>query len=225
LFDYFCAVRSFYVCLAAGLLMLSSCGGSEEAPFTTGSRFSYATTYTSAGGRVTKFDTLSFTIEPADITSFSLDLKKIRWQNTQKDYYQLRGLNVRDGIVELQLPTNYKGFSNELIAVPGHPTVSATGAQGTTLEDEDNYLKGYGVLSGLTIKQRAQYLRDTSISFDGQPLPCRLYERYNVSHRGRFGRYRMRYAYNPIYGFVTIECLYPQGKHISMRLTDVAIKR
>ncbi len=212
--------------LSTGLLLLAalgSCKEEEKVPFTTGSSFVYATTYTTPDGRKTKHDTLSFTIQKRDITSYALDLKKIRWENTRHDYYQIRGLNTKDEMVELQLPINYAGFENENMAIAGHPTVSLSGGNGYSMESEDTYVKGYGKLSGLTMKQRSVYLRDTSVEFDGGLLRCQLLERYNTSHIDTFGRYYVAFTYNPTYGFMTMDYKYPNGRHITLRLIDVEI--
>jgi len=216
--------NSYIIYISAVLcMMLGSCKEKETPPFTTGSVFVYATAYTTPDRRITKYDTLSFTILKKDITAYTLNLKKVRWENTRHDYYQVRGLNTRDGIVELQLPLNYRGFDNELISVAGHPTVSLTGGPGYTLEEEDKYVKGYGSLSGLTIKQQTKDLRDTAVIFDGESLPCRLLQRGNLSHTQQFGKYNLFFTYNPTYGFITMNYYYPDGKHISLRLIDVTI--
>lgn len=224
----------FYICnmttgkniLSVSLLLLATlcgCKEQEKAPFTTGSSFAYAVAYTTPDGRKTQYDTLRYTIQQRDITSYALDLKKIRWENTRHDYYQVRGLNTEDDMVELQLPINYRGFENENIAIAGHPTVSLTGGAGYTMDAEDTYLKGYGKLSGLTVKQHSAYLRDTTIDFDGKHVTCRLLERYNTSHRDTFGRYYLVFTYNPTYGFMTMDYNYPNGRHITFRLIDVEI--
>ncbi len=214
-----------YILSISLLLVTTLCGCKEEekAPFTTGSSFAYATAYTSPDGRKTKYDTLRFTIQERDITSYALDLKKIRWENTRHDYYQIRGLNTKDNMVELQLPINYAGFENENMAIAGHPTVSLSGSPVYTMESEDTYVKGYGALAGLTMKQHSAYLRDTSVEFDGELLRCQLLVRYNTSHLDTFGRYYLTFTYNPTYGFMTMDYRYPNGRHITFRLIDVEI--
>ncbi|MBL7719370.1 MAG: hypothetical protein JNL72_11080 [Flavipsychrobacter sp.] len=205
------------------LVLLTSCEQPERAPFTTGSQFVYATSYTSSGGRKTQYDTLVFTIQERDITTYSPDLKKIKWENTRHNYYQFRGLNTKDGIVALQLPINYRGFDQELIAVAGHPTVSLNQPAGYSLDKVNTYTDGYGLLTGRTITQRIKDVKDTSILFDGVLLDCRQLQSHNISPHDSLGQFILHYTYNPAYGFITLNYQYPSGKRISMRLIDVSI--
>jgi hypothetical protein len=202
-------------------LLAAGCKKEEKAPFTNGSRFSYATSYTTTEERITKYDTLSFTIEGPDITN--PDRKEIRWENTRHDYYQIRGLNTEGDIIELQLPVNYGGYANEQVAIAGHLIVAITAQPGDTLNKENKYQNGYGKLNGLSITQHVTYLRDTSIFFDGEELVCRLLESHNISQTKTLGKYSIVYTYNPEYGFITMDFFYPNKKRISLQLADIAI--
>jgi hypothetical protein len=206
-------------------LVISGCGRKEAGPFTTGSRFSYATSYTSPDGRITRYDTLDLTIGEKDITNYKNGVKKVKWENTRHDYYQVRSIDVGEDKVELQLPLNYRGFDHERIAIAGHPTVMLNAEPDHTLTEMKEYKGAYGALNGKIISQRTQYLRDTSIDFDGTMLPCELYIKYNSSHKDPLGQYKAIYTYNASYGFVTMNYYYPDNKHISMRLVDVALNR
>lgn len=200
-----------------------SCKKEEKLPFTIGSRFSYAASYTTTEERITKYDTLTVTILEHDITSYSPGRKKIRWENTRHDYYQLRNLNADEKITELQLPTNYIGFANELVAIPGHPLVMPSAAPGDTIGKENDYKSGYSTLNGYKIKHHTTYLRDTSILFDGEELKCQLWESHNTSGIKQFGRYSVVYTYSPAYGFITLNYYYPDRKRVTMQLVDIAI--
>ena len=76
----------------------------------------------------------------------------------------------------------------------------------------------------MTIFQKTRYLRDTSVEFDGEMLPCRLYQKYNSSQTGKLGQYKVLYTYNPEYGFITLDYFYPTNKQISLRLVDVVVE-
>ncbi len=206
------------------LLVLAGCSEEEKPPFTTGSRFTYATAYTYAEGRITRHDTLSFTIEEPDITSYSTAFKRIKWENTRHDYFQVRNMTVEEDRVELQLPLNYVGFDNELIAVAGHPLALTAAPEKHVFNEKKEFEDAYGSLDSTIIYQKTKYLRDTAISFDGQMLPCRLFIKYNASDVEKLGRYKIQYTYNPQYGFLSIDYFYPNEKHISLILIDVAIK-
>jgi hypothetical protein len=214
-----------YILILTLFIIICGCGNEKTGPFTTGSRFSYATYYTSPDRRMTRYDTLSFTIEEKDITNYKKGIKKIKWENTRHDYYQFRDIDVEEDRVELQLPLNYKGFDYEQIAIAGHPGVFIDAPQDHTAKEIKEYKEAYGSLNGRTIAQNTRYLRDTSIDFDGTMLSCQLYVKYNSSQRDTLGQYRTVYTYNDRYGFITMNYYYPDNKHISMRLIDVAIKR
>lgn len=211
--------RLLYICL---LLFVAGCSKEEKPPFTIGSRFSYATSFTTTE-RITKHDTLTFIVQEHDITSYSPGRKKIRWENTRHDYYQVRSLDADGKIIELQLPLNYLGFANEEIATAGHPFIIPGATPGDTLIKESPYNEAYGRLSGYTIRYRIAYLRDTSILFDGQELKCQLWESRNTNYIKLFGSYAVEYTYNTDYGFITMNYYYPDGKRINMQLVDIAI--
>ncbi len=117
-----------------------------------GSRFSYATYYTSPDGRITRYDTLGFTIEKKDITNYKQGIKKIRWENTRHDYYQFRDIDVEEDHIELQLPLNYKGFDYDKIAIAGHPTFFINADQSSTVKEAKEFKEAYTSLNGKKIK-------------------------------------------------------------------------
>jgi hypothetical protein len=213
--------RWLYICL---LLLIAGCSKEEKPPFTIGSGFSYATAFTTFAERITKHDTLTFTIQEHDITSYSPGRKKIRWENTRHDYYQVRSMDADEKIIELQLPLNYNGFANEEVAAAGHLLIIPGAAPGDTLIKETPYNEAYGRLRGYTIIHRIQYLRDTAILFDGQELKCQLWESRNTNYVKVFGLYSVEYTYNTDYGFVTMNYNYADGKKINMQLVDIAIR-
>jgi hypothetical protein len=213
-----------YIYLLGLLLLLQACKEEEKPPFTIGSRFSYATAYTYADGRITRHDTLDLTLVEPDITNYNAELKKIKWENTRHDYYQIRNMTVAADKVELQLPLNYVGFDNELIAVAGHPLALLGVPEGAVFNEKKVYQEAYGKLDSMTIFQKTRYLRDTSVEFDGEMLPCRLYLKCNSSGTGTLGRYKMQYTFSPQYGFITLDYFYPNEKHISLRLVDVVVE-
>ncbi len=210
----------FYISLF--ILLLAGCKKEEELPFTTGSRFSYALSYTTTREGIVKYDTLTFSIEKHDITSSSPGKKEIKWENTRHDYEQIRSLNADEDHIELQLPVNYSGFANEQIVISGHPLVKPLAAVGDTLNGETKYDAGFGVLNGLKLMQHATYLRDTSIVFDGEALKCQVWESHNISQL-QLGRYSVVYTYHPNYGFITMDHYYPNKKRITMQLVDISI--
>lgn len=205
-------------------LFLTGCGKEENLPFTTGSRFSYAISYTTSREGIVKLDTLTFIIDEHDITSYSPGKKKIRWENTRHDYSQVRSLNADEKLIELQLPVNYSGFANEQIVIPGHPLVKPLAIIGDTLNEETKYETGFGSLNGSALIQHARYLRDTSIVFDSEELRCQVWESHNISHPN-LGSYYVIYTYEPNYGFITMNYYYPDNKRITMQLVDISIVR
>lgn len=210
----------FYISLI--VLCLAGCKKEEKLPFTTGSRFSYAVSYSTTREGIVKHDTLTFTIEEHDVTSYSPGKKKIKWENTRHDYSQLRSLNADEKFIELQLSVNYSGFTNERIVISGHPLVKPLATIGDTLNKETRYETGFGLLNGLSLVQRATYLRDTTMLFDGEELKCQLWESHNISLT-HLGTYRIAYTYHPGYGFITMDYYYPDKKRIALQLVDISI--
>lgn len=207
--------------LTGNLLMVLSCssGNNEEYPFLTGKKFVYEVNRIEPG-TPQKTDTISFVVLPHDGIKLFLGVTKIKWLNAKGEEIEKRGLNVKNGGYEIQMPITYPILDKEMSALSGHPVAYLNKAPGHSVEKQDKYIKGYGKLSGIVARQMAYHLKDSTIIWQSQNYLVHIYKTANVSHIDEYGVYECYYYFNKDLGFVSMNYHYPNDVNIKLTLVE-----
>lgn len=122
---------------------------------------------------------------------------------------QKRGLNIKNNNVEIQMPTIFPYFDFELICLAPYPEYSQTLKLGYTAEISHKFLKGYGLLTGLTILQELKAVDTIKMSINDLTYLFKKTIGYNTSLQEKFGTYYGTYLFNETVGFGQIIYQYP----------------
>lgn len=210
------AFIAFILCL-----LLFSCSNMDNViPYSKGASYTYVVTVQSED-EILAIDTLILTIEKGGLMSNLSGVWEINWSSKiEKDNDGSRGLDISDGDIELQIPILYDYLEKENLAIAPYPRYSNTSQIGYSFELSHKFLKGYGKLEGVHIRQKMVVEDSKPILFKGKQLECQVITGENISEVEKLGIYRVKTYYNIEYGFLKMIYNYPNGKLIKFELIN-----
>ncbi len=211
----------FITFLTILLTQVSCKSKSQNFPYDVGKSYYYEISIIETG-KVLVVDTLVLEVKNKGFFGSIFGMNMALWTSKlDSTYKETRGINLSENAVEIQTPTKLNYLNFEDIVIADYPRYSAIMKVGYTSESEHDFLKGYGKLSGKTLKQSSKVLDSSLCSYKNENLNCKVTESKNDNYIDELGSYYLKTHYNELYGFVLLQYIYPSDKTIIFKLIDI----
>lgn len=212
--------RGFLLFLLILISQLSCTSTAQNTPYKIGTTFCYEVTIFANSD--TLIDTLCIEIRKKGLLGSILGMNMAIWtSSTDSSYREKRGVNLSYDEIEIQTPVKLSYLDYEDIVIAGYPRFSRTMKPTYTSEANHKFIKGYGKLSGKTLKQWSSVIDSASCFYGNTEYICKVAESQNENYIDSFGMYQMKTYFHEKYGFLRLEYLYPSDKRIIFRLVDI----
>lgn len=213
--------RSFIIFILT--FSIGSCTAqNNNTPYTAGKTFSFELTVTDSMNTILIMDTLDVLIKSKSIIGGILGMNQAEWNSTKfPNIKNKRGINLKEGFAEIQMPLNYNYLENENIVIAGYPSYSEDMKVKHSTQSEHYFVKGYGKLKGLKIDQYSEVMDSVKVFYKDKERLCKVRKYKNISHIKQFGQYHLKTYYDMEYGFIQMLFQYPNGKELNFKLIEI----